>query len=251
MAGADGMDGADADPADVVVLVWEAIAGTAIEMDLVTQVGSGSKTITELEMAIKATAMRFGVDYASAIKYLDDNYATYERVQATEVAAILMALHVGGHLAATMESAVVTIAGDGTAAVWESIAGAAIEMDLVTEVGPGSKTVTELETAIKVTAGKFGVDYASAIKYLDDNYATYERVQATEVAAILMALHVGGHLAATMESAVVTIAGDGTAAVWESIAGAAIEMDLVTEVGPGSKTVTELETAIKVTAGNK
>lgn len=104
--GAPGADGAAASVADVM----EAIAGMAIAEDLKMRVGAGPKTVTDLRVAINATAAKYGADAVSALAYLAATFTVPEQIQADQVAAFLANLHAMNHLAATSKSAAVVVA---------------------------------------------------------------------------------------------------------------------------------------------
>ena len=86
-------------------MVWEAIAGPAIEAALSAAVGTGPHSVTHIEGALEYVAAHYGADATSAVALLYNLYPVHEVVQGDDVAAFLMAVHAGGHLAATRDSA--------------------------------------------------------------------------------------------------------------------------------------------------
>ena len=193
-AGADSMDGAAGDSVSLA-MIWEAIAGQTIANYLRMQVGAaGPLAVSALQEAISATAAMYRIEVAavtSALAYLDGEYPAYETLRRTEVTSFLTALHAGGYLPATRDSAAVVLMGaagpqgemgamgpqgeqgdPGTPAsisdVWYAIAGDTIRMDLVASFGTtGPRTVAQLNAAISAIADKYGLDAASALAYLE------------------------------------------------------------------------------------
>ena len=206
-AGPAGPAGEDGAPGDSVALgeIWESIAGDAIANYLDMMVGTGARTVTEVRAAIAATATKYGVDATSALAHVDDSYPQHETLRAAEVESLLMALHAGGHLAATSDAVAEVLMGpagpmgaagangedgeDGAAAtvaeVWQAIAGDAIMTALDASFGTtGARTVAQLNAAIRATAMTYGLDPTSALDYLNTLHTVTDSIHRDEVDAL-------------------------------------------------------------------
>ena len=117
-AGAPGTPGTpamDADPADVLAMAWEAIAGESIEASLEAQINTaagrtGPVTHKQLSDAIKATAKAYGIVATDALATLNAANPDFATLLRTRADAIVAMIHEGDDLAATEESATAVIA---------------------------------------------------------------------------------------------------------------------------------------------
>ena len=238
--GEPGLDGAAGDSVSIA-MIWEAIAGQSIANSLRAQVGTaGPVAVSALEGAIRQTATDYGVtdaEVAKAIAYLNTEYPAYETLRRAEVDSFLTALHTGGYLPATRNSAAVVLMGapgedgddgapgkdgddgapgkDAEAAdvvtlVWQAIAGPDIRADIKAGFGStGPRTVAQLNTAISATAKKYGVSDTAALAYLNTTHTVTDSLHRDEVNAL--ALTIGDMLAALANRASVVAVLSGTA----------------------------------------
>ena len=95
--------------------LYEDLAGMAIEADLMARLPEeGPISTTDLKAAIMATAEEYHLAddaAAMAIAYIEEKHSTYEVLQRAEAEDIIMALHMGGYLAATREAAMMVLTG--------------------------------------------------------------------------------------------------------------------------------------------
>ena len=209
--------------------IWEAIAGPAIAADVLAGIaGTGPVYVSQLRDAILATATKYSLDATSAIAFLNETHPISAVLQRNAANAFLAALHAGGHLAATAESAAVVAQGNqgpaGPAAdpeaveamVYEEIAGAAIaaylqmQVDAIPRDAGGGVPASGIRAAIDATAAKYGLGDAAATDAKDHLTAVYPIaiLEPTAVVAFLMSLHETGLLPATSQAAAEKLADD-------------------------------------------
>ena len=208
---------------------WEGIAGSAIEADLAMQItkmaGSATGPVSHMQLvdAIKATAMKYGLDATDALTALEGANPTHAVLRRTAVDALVAGLHEANELAATRASVEAVLTGPQgdpgdtapdtvLANAWEKIAGEAIADDLEAQINrlSGSKTGPvshkNLSDAIKATAKKFGIDATAALATLDAENPTFSRLQRSAADMVAKTIHDGDDLAATEKSATYVIA---------------------------------------------
>ena len=124
--GDTGDDAMDPDPADVLTMAWDEIAGEAIAdhlMDVLPPRSDATLTHKQLSDQIKATATKYGISSTKALETLDTMNPKFSRLLRSEARAILQAILDAGDLAATEASATTVIA-DKAAGTIDSLPGA-------------------------------------------------------------------------------------------------------------------------------
>jgi len=229
-AGPAGADGAAADAGATIDMIWEAISGPAIQAYLQGMV-MPSMTRADVENAVTATAAHFMLEdgEAAAAAVVAMFGPPHVNLQGAAVADAFRQVRMNGMLAATADSTAVVLMGDpgmpgapgadgkagadgapGAAAsvddVWYAIAGAPIRADLVANFGStGPRTVAQLNTAIQMTADKYGLSATDARAYLNALHTVTDSLHRDEVNAL--AATIGDMLAmmANAQSAIAVI----------------------------------------------